>query len=287
MTVALKKGAIWGVMMMVMMGWGCTPRPDIVSTDKRPGETYSADEVRQMTVDQPFLVSGDYFRKREQDPSVKIDISAERADPSGTAEPERTASEPAAARKMATPATTVAAVAAPRSDIQTPAAGVLKIGVVPDPDNIPEKTGNRFLKNLPGVSRFYPVLIADQEKIGEVLAGTDCMRRKDLRCLAGALSVYPGVRMLVLVEKITLPEKLPGTAVARIGVVDTGILFRYPVMEVAAPVKTEADMDRAIAGMLNQVLAFSVGKGALIPWFCRSFSSEGGSGIFPQESSPA
>jgi hypothetical protein len=51
---------------------GCASAPDIASTEKSEGEKYSADEVRHMTVDQPFLTSGEYFRERNQEPERNL-----------------------------------------------------------------------------------------------------------------------------------------------------------------------------------------------------------------------
>jgi len=58
--------------------------------------------------------------------------------------------------------------------------------------------------------------------------------------------------------------------------VDAGILFRYPIMEGAAPVKTASDVRPALSGVLNRVFAFAVKKAALMPWFCKPFGTESG-----------
>ena len=44
---------------------GCAGAPDITSTEKSADQPYSAADVRHMTIDQPFVLSGDYFRERE------------------------------------------------------------------------------------------------------------------------------------------------------------------------------------------------------------------------------
>jgi hypothetical protein len=82
-------------------------------------------------------------------------------------------------------------------------------------------------------------VIADQGAINEALGASDCMKNKDLLCVSKTLGLYPGVRMLVLIEALQVSEQTPAKALARVSLVDTGLPFRYPLMEVAADVQSK------------------------------------------------
>jgi hypothetical protein len=115
---------------------------------------------------------------------------------------------------------------------------------------------------------------ADPEKVAEMIQRTDCMARRDLYCLAGALGGYPGVRMLVLVESIETPDTLPGNARIRMGVVDTALLYRYPVMELLVPVDRSRRIETILPEAFHEAARFAVQKAKITPWLCRVFSGE-------------
>ncbi len=291
--------------------WGCGPKPDMVSTEKEPGEAYSADEVRRMTVDQPFLLSGEYFRERDQEPRVVLDeMLGEKDTPAAESVAEapaavaaskpRPVEKPAADAREARPAEkSMAAATEPRPDIPPVKAAApseksgrkggapgpegassgefvlpVKVGVVVDGQGMAAGTPERISESIPMGVRGLPVVIADQDKVREVMTRAPCSSRRDLLCLSQALGVYPGVRMLVLVESAGLPERIPGTVTVRMAVVDTGLLFRYPMMEAAVPVDSAAAVDTALAGAVQRALAFAVDKSEVMPWFCRAFAFE-------------
>ncbi len=289
---------------------GCAPLPDMVSTEKEAGEAYSADEVRRMTVDQPFLLSGEYFRERDQEPKVVLDeMLGDKDTPTGepvakapgavTASKPRAVKKPAADAPKPRPAdTSVAAAKEPRPEIPPVAAAAseasdrkvgahgpdrgpsgefalpVKVAVVMDGEGMAAGVDERISESIPLGVRGLPVLIADQEKVREVMARAQCPNRRDLLCLSRALGLYPGVRMLVLVESADLPDRIPGTVTVRMAVVDTGLLFRYPMMEAAVPVASAAAVDTALAGAVQRALAFAVDKSEVMPWFCRAFAFE-------------
>jgi len=292
--------------------WGCGPKPDMVSTEKGPGDAYSADEVRRMAVDQPFLLSGEYFRERDQEPKVVLDEmlnkkekpvaeSVAEAPAAVTASKSPSVKKPAAdGRKPRQAETSVAAVTesrpkvppvaaavqpegspqrrvGPESVAPAPAAGFVlpvKVGVVVDGEGMAAGVPDRISESVPLGMRGLPVVIADQDKLREVMTRARCSSRRDLLCLSQALGVYPGVRMLVLVESADLPDRIPGTVTVRMAVVDTGLLFRYPMMEAAVPVASAAAVDTALAGAIQRALAFAVDKSEVMPWFCRAFAFE-------------
>ena len=271
--------------------WGCGTLPDIVSTEKKEGQKYSADEVRQMTVDQPFQISGDYFRERDQKPSRDLgklfskkpekktdakSVQTETQQP--VPKPENTDKRAAVSAAPAPVSEVASATSFPVSDSVTEKkTGVsfpVKIGFIMDKEKIAPDTVQKILQTLPAAAQNLPVISADREKIEEVMSRSACPQR-DLQCLSAALSLYPGVRMLILIESFDLPKDKSGNIKTRIGVVDAGLLFRYPTMEINLPLAGK-DPDAAIAAILHEVLDFAVKKSQIMPWFCRAFSSDKG-----------
>ncbi|MFP4348614.1 MAG: hypothetical protein ACLFQY_10045 [Desulfococcaceae bacterium] len=283
----------------------------MVNTEKEPGEAYSADEVRRMTVDQPFLLSGEYFRERDQEPKVVLDEmlgekdrpaaeSAAKAPAGGTASKPRPVKKPAADAPGSRQAEkSMAAAEEPRPDIPPAKAAAplkvsdrqagapgpeegasgefglpVKVGVVVDGQGMAAGVPERISESVSVGVRGLPVVIADQDKVREVMTRAQCSNARDLLCLSRALGLYPGVRMLVLVESADLPDRIPGTVTVRMAVVDTGLLFRYPMMEAAVPVDSAAAVDTALAGAVQRALAFAVDKSQVMPWFCRAFAFE-------------
>lgn len=143
-----------------------------------------------------------------------------------------------------------------------------------DKEKIAPDTAQKILQALPEAVRNLAVISADREKIEEVMSRSACPQR-DLQCLSAALSLYPGVRMLVLMETFDLPKNKSGNIKTRIGVVDAGLLFRYPTMEIDLPLAGK-DTDAAITAILHEVFDFAVKKSQIMPWFCRAFSSDKG-----------
>lgn len=253
----------------------CASAPDMVSTDKAEGERYSADDIRRRTVDQPFLLSGDFFREREQDPEMTFNLG--KAAPKSHGDQEETTEKPATAiARPGDPASPTAEETPPpapssKEQLDHP----IKIAAVFDPAAIAKNRQQRMQSVLAQTAPDYPVVLADPEKVREMLATTDCLEKRDLRCIAERLGVYPGVRMLMLVEAFGWADSLPGQAIARISLVDTGIGFRYPPLEISATIQSAAYIDGFLKGVLQQTMAFAVQKSRIMPWFCRAFSTDG------------
>ncbi len=261
--------------LFLMLTAGCSSAPDIVSTEKVEGERYSADEIRRQTVDQPFLLSGDFFRERERDPETTIDPSRAFSRKGSKKEAPSEPAPPAAEKqplpeKKAPPTET--APSAPSLEAEPRHA--VKIAMVFDHDAVPEDRRQRVRSILTQTASGHPVVVADPEKVREMLAASGCLEQKDLRCIAERLGIYPGVRMLMLVEWFQWPDALPGPARTRISVVDTGLGYRYPPMEISGTVQNTAYLDGFIQGALHQALGFAVAKSRVMPWFCRAFSTD-------------
>lgn len=280
----------------------CGTPPDIAGTEKKPGETYSADEVRYRTVDQPFMISGDYFRERDQDPSVNIDLSGDSSGdrPKGSAKREgegetgpagpRTAS--AAEREETVERTERSAPESVRTRVPTAAASTpaqvppaplvskknaapVKIALIVDEENIAPEISAALPAALIRAAEELPVVVAAPDRVTEVILGPACPRRRDLGCLSSALAVYPGARMVLLAERVEMPGRYPGNVQAQATVVDAGLSYRYPAMAVTAPVREATDARTAMAAMMHKVLTFCVDRADMLPWFCRAFSREG------------
>jgi hypothetical protein len=294
------------VLVWVLALAACGTAPDITSTEKKPGEAYSADEVRYRTVDQPFMISGDYFRERDEEPSVRIDLGGDRADnrPGDSAERKGPREKAVAAAEPPPPADRDGGFQrAERGDpappqVQAPAAaspqpapvppaplapeetapnppGPVKIALIVDEANIAPEISAALPPALIRAAESLPVVVAAPDRVTEVMLGPACPQERDLGCLSAALSVYPGARMVLLVERVELPGRFPGNVQAQVTVVDTGLSYRFPAMAVTAPVEKAADTRTAIAAMMRKVLSFSVDRAGTIPWFCRAFSREG------------
>lgn len=252
---------------------GCADAPNIVRTETKPGETYSPDEVRYRTVDQPFMTTGDYFRERDREPGTTLDLSGDEETKSPPKSGDAPASEaPRAAATAETPAPSAprAAPAVPRGP-STP----VKVALAVDGEKVAPEIADALTPALLRAAEGLPVVVAAPDRVTEVMTGPACPQARDLGCLSAALSVYPGARMVLLVERVGFPNRYPGHLQAQLTAVDAGLGFRYPVMAVTAPVETPNDGRTALAAVMQKALAFCVDRSGIMPWFCRSFSREG------------
>lgn len=263
---------------------GCGPKPDIVSREPLPGDVYSPDEVRYITVDQPFALSGDYFRerntpgKRAETPAAPGEFAAP---PEAVPHAQRTLQQPriqtTANRGVRPLPTAVPSKATPdEGEKRRRAALPVKLGLVVDDTAIPRDVSEMLTAGMTAAVAHFPAILARPDLVAEVMTGATCPERRDLACLSGALAVYPGVRMVILFEAFQMDDRSPGTIRARVSVVDTGILFRYPVMEVSAPLREGDAAATAVAAVCARLVDFAVKKGLLMPWYCRAFSNEAG-----------
>jgi hypothetical protein len=109
-----------------------------------------------------------------------------------------------------------------------------------------------------------------------VLAPTDCLQKKDLGCITRVTGLYPGVRMLFLVESCSIPEQVPGKASLRINLVDTGLVHRYPVMELSQEVQSRQEVRLFLKGALDRVLRYAAEKAGIMPRHARVFNVQEG-----------
>ena len=258
--------------------------------DDAPEE--AAPAASQLAVQQPFLVSGDDFREKKAEGGLSMKV-----DTGGREEAERTqvlleervsrlekraAGKGEVAAGGAHEANRSAAggiSAGPEASMadETPTTGGMriKVGMLVDRRGVAE-AGARHLSNAAYVvSVRFPVTPVSPKEIGEALARKSAADYGDLEAVAREIGIYPGVRMLILVDRFQLPAAYPGKVSADINVVDAGAAHRYPLPPMERTVNSEGDVEKfareAMAGAFEQ----AVSRSALMPWFCRAFSSDG------------
>ena len=295
MKLRLSIGMVWGL--MIFMCWGCVSSPDIVSTDKQAGTVYSTAETRAVTVDQPFLLSGDFFRQRgilDKEDTVRF----------RPLEPGETASAPdskALEKKVnllekevarlrlssQAPAPTptpalkpkdrkAASVKKERIVEQGEGALALKVkaGLLMDATRIDPSDALQLSETAERLAKEMPLFLINDQEIHEILSWNNALENKDLYRTSGILTLYPGIRMLVLVERFRLPAALPGTAVALVSIVDAGLFHRYRPMQIEMPVQTQGDKEKFVTSVVSAALTRAVTLSETTPWFCRVFSNE-------------
>ncbi len=257
---------------LVLLSWllvSCSGMfPDIVSEEPLEGHTFSSAQVRQILIDQPFLLSGDYFLRRNPEKEAtnlfQIFLGAgEKAKAEASEQEKRLAKlEEAVFRKKESPAPSSVAVAEYR----------IKVGFFIDYQNIDIRDGEVFLKVAKEITQAKGAIFVDHRDIQDVLSRTDCIARKDLGCMSKVVGIYPGARFLHLVEILEVPKA--GKARARVSIVDTGLNYRYPSMEVEMPINNDKDRQEFMSIIASKLVEISLEKKNTMPWFCKAFSQD-------------
>lgn len=254
--------------------------PDITNETKEEGRAFSNAEVRQMFVDQPWLASGDYFLKRDpkKESTFLIELFSEAGAKAKTevAEQEKRIArlEEAVFKKE-----TGDKAPSPPTPVETPPLQKptyrIKIGFLLDSQQVNLKDGEAFLKIAREVSTARGAIYVDHHKIKEVLSKTDCFERRDLACVSKVSGIYPGVRFLNVVEILSITGgSRQQKAKARISIVDTGLSYRYPSLEVEMPVQSDSDRREFMKIIAEKLVEISLEKQNIMPWFCHAFSQE-------------
>ncbi|WP_459915955.1 hypothetical protein [Desulfocicer niacini] len=118
------------------------------------------------------------------------------------------------------------------------------------------------------------IVLVGNDEIYETLAQNNVLENKDLYRTSGILTVYPGIRMLVLVETFKLPDVFPGMGSAMVSIVDAGLLYRYKPVKFEMPIKTDEDVSKFVENIVYSTFAKAIESSEITPWFCRTFSSE-------------
>jgi hypothetical protein len=202
---------------LIFFCWGCASSPDIVSTDKKNLTGYSNAQVREVTIDQPNLLSGDFFRERTQlETATDVDSRAVSND-----EKVISATQEALEKKVNALQNEVALLKiAPQNTTPIlPEKRVQENNQPLEKSHMKLKTGllidrSRVLAdNVKKISltaeKFVgtgEIVLVGNDEIYETLAQNNALENKDLYRTSGILTVYPGIRMLVLVENFKLPD---------------------------------------------------------------------------------
>lgn len=252
-----------GIGVLLLFCSGCAfiePGPDIGSTEKQEGQAYSADEKRRILLDHPGLLSGEYFLKRGMPEAEE------------NAAPEQSANQGGKAGSAKQASGNRGAYFAGKKDF---AAGVdgrrIKAGLFFAVENAGAGAAERLME---AAWRAAPenFLLINDAAIRELLVRTECVGKKDLRCMAENLALYPGVRMVIAAEEITLPESLPGRAVFSFSVMDAGLLYRYPAIQMQEQVEKAEAVDAFLRDAMEEAFAYAGRKAQLMPRHCRVFS---------------
>ena len=279
---------------------GCAG-PDIVSSEKENNEVYSNAETREIFIDNPAMISGDYFRKRTAEPETNLGeiLSSWKKDKTqnqnlnekiALIEKDVASLKDSASQSNALPQAETQANTQVKKKFSEPADDRKKQQIQTIASDSPElkvKTG--FLFNTARVSRkdrelviqsaarleaAYPVVLVDHDQIYETLAVNQQFKNKDIKKISEIVTLYPGIRILVLVDSLSLPRSFPGTAEADIFVVDAGLFYRYQPLHFKMPLKTRDDVLMFALHLADTAFQKAVKSSQVSPWFCRVFSSE-------------
>lgn len=243
----------WALFLIFIAGCSLTgPKPDIVSKEKTADETYTNAEVRRMTVDQPHLMSGDYFRSRMVEDSRATELGE---------------IMPGNREKAEQPAKMAAAPAAPPDSNGYP----LKVGVLLKKNGFSASAASRLMQAADRAAD-ENILLVNDTGMRELMASTDCAAASDIVCIAKNAALYPGVRMLVTVNEPQLPEVFPGQAGIRLALWDAALTYQYPEIEITDRIERSGQADTFLQQAMAQVFDYAKRKAGVMPAHCRVFS---------------
>ncbi len=246
----------------------CSTAPDITSTAPEKGKTFSSAEIRQVSVDQPFLLSGDYFREKNYDDSLNLGkLSAHEEEIlKKQKEIETRLSKLELEGNKDQQPDKILSTSAPLRLIHT--------GLLIATKEIPSYLAEEIAKKANTLARQYSLFLVPSSAIKDVIDQTSCAK-KNFECISKELRTFPGVRILLVVNKIYLPKDLHGSASAVINIIDTEVPYRYGPREITYPVQSKDDLNGFLQKMVDLMFEESFDRAQLMPWHCRSFSGEG------------
>ena len=283
---------ILAAVFLIFLCWGCASSPDIVTTDKENNAGYSNSEIREITVDQPFLLSGDYFRERKQPPAVDLGtvFSSEKKTATDQEKLEQRIDDlqkqMASLNKEKQKAITNSLEkefqenshqyydASTEQEINKTLK--VKTGLLIDNTRVLPANIQNISMTAEELVKPMPVILVNNDEIYETLAQNNALEKKDLYRTSGILTVYPGIRMLILVENFTLPDFFPGTGNAVISIVDSGLFYRYQPVRFEMNIQKSYDIQKFIKEIIYTSFTKAIEASNVAPWFCRTFSSEDG-----------
>ncbi|MEA1968855.1 MAG: hypothetical protein U9N77_11640 [Thermodesulfobacteriota bacterium] len=270
MNSAIKKN--FPIILIVCL-FGCASGPDIVSTDKN-NTRFSNAETREICIDNPTMISGDYFRERQQTPSLNLGqlLASKKKSSSDQKNLEKKVEqlqqEVASIKNSPDTLKTIKKNLPEHNNVK------VKIGLLIDKTSISPANIHYLSSAAVKLESKMPMVLVNNDEIYETLAKSQDIENKDLYRTSGILTVYPGIRMLVLVENFKFPDICPGMASAKISIVDSGLFHRYQSMNIKMPVKNAGDIGKFTENIMYSALGKAVKASKISPWFCRIFSKE-------------
>ncbi|MBA2881051.1 hypothetical protein HNR65_001377 [Desulfosalsimonas propionicica] len=258
-----KEKSRFGKLMVCVLGLlllsGCAGGggPDIMSEDKKEGEAYSNADVRRMTIEHPGTLSGDYFLKRSY--------------PEKSARDDKPGITWAHADSRSRQTQAEAASAEPAPTRQSVSTGVYKIGLMAGPDAKDDFTPRQLHHAAAGLILEQSRVIGP-EQIADVASAADCSNRDMLECVGQQAALYPGAHLLVAVDSLSLPEDFPGRAAMGLRVMDTGLGYVYPPMEMTQTLEVRDQAEEFVQQALQRAFDFAEQKADVMPVHSRVFS---------------
>ncbi len=265
------------VILFSLMSCAGVQRPDIVSETPVNG-TMSNAYVRRIVVDQPYLISGDYFLNR---PTPKNVIDLNKFFKKSESLEARVAKLEKEVKQK-----DMSNSAHMRPEIQK---RVIKQPVLPQMSNqLKTKMGviflgggdyikikDRFTWFLSNFSQQKHFLFLRDSELRELLEPTRCLKKRNINCIVKNLSIYPGLRFLIVVDNIDVPLKFPGKVLFNINIIDTGLGYNYFFLKVSKTFKTRKEFDDYLKRLSMGVVKFAMEKKGMMCWFSHIFSIRG------------
>ena len=256
----------WCLCFFLLAGCSLTgPKPDIVSEEKGSDQAYSNAEVRQMVVDQPHLMSGDYFRKRNDQAMASAELEEMLPGSNGKA------SQAGNSMRKSGNQVVVENEAACDQRVQEDDRYRLKIGFFLAKRDLPVSRASRLIQAANQAAGNNMILINDTG-MQEVIASSVCPKAEDFACIAESAALYPGVRMLVIGKEVHLPEEFPAEGSIRFTVMDAALGYSYPEIEIADRIQEAPLTDEFLKDAMVRVFDYARRKAQVMPEHCRVFS---------------
>jgi len=257
----MKSAIIMGTVLFFSTLMSCISTGDITTREPGKNQVFSNAQKREVLLDHPMLLSGDYFRENSNPEEIKEPLPAK----------EMSHGQEQLGIRVANPG---AAFSRSRSSF-SPAK--IKIGLFLNSKTV-DAGSAMVIADLARIEAVkFPVVIVSAEETMELAAQSRCGTPSGdsyFNCLAKSLDLFPGIRMLLKAEEFSLPSTLPGTIRATISITDTFFSFTYLPMAIELPVKSKAEINSATSKILEKMFETALEKAAIMPWYCRSFSGD-------------
>ncbi len=243
--------------------------PDIVS-EKKHGK-FSNAYVREITIDQPFLISGDYFRERPL-PKNTLDLGSffkkNKNLEKRVAELEKKVEN----KELVNPGNTLYPKV-PSVPKKTPGTLKNKFGILfLTPCTLLKDTMSNRFQILQRDTNF---LFYSDAQLREILLPSGCLKTNNKKCIIRNLALYPGIRFLLLVKAKKDIVSFPSDLELNIHIIDTGLLYEYPSIRLRSHIKNKKEYNMFLDKVIGGVMELLKTKTSIMGWYARIFSSKG------------